>query len=123
MANISIDALTLANNPTTMTMIRADNLSAEKLTLSSVGYFNFGSTLVGKKIRLVWPFMQTSEFTSLDTKYVADNLVVFDPQDGTARAFNVRILNFDGEYFHDLTDVAGAHRRNVRMTLLIISQV
>jgi len=118
MANISIGGVTPADNPTSMTLVRPDKKNAVVETYSSVAYFSWGASIVGKIIELVWDFMSTSNFTSLDALFTADAVVVFNPQTGTT--YNVNILSLDGEYFLGVQDDL---RKNVKMQLLIMSQV
>jgi hypothetical protein len=123
MANMKFDAYSLVSNPSQCTIIKPDKHCASVLTYSSVGYFNWGASIVGKEIELQWSYMTGPEFSALDALYQADTTTVFDPQDGESHTYNAKIKSFDGTYFLRLDDSSGSYRKDVKMTLLILSQV
>ena len=123
MANISIGAVTLKSNPTDLTLIRADKTCAAQKTYSSVAFFSWGASIIGKEIELLWNWMEADDFAALDVLYAADAPVVFDPQDGGGKTYNVEIMSFDGKYHMEFGTVSTVMRRDVTMTLLILSEV
>jgi hypothetical protein len=122
MANISINAYTLIDQPNEMTPVRADRSIAYELTLSSVAFFSWGSSIVGKEITLSWNYMTATEFASLDAIYQADTEVVFDPQAGDSKTYNVQVISLDGTLVRKISGT-GAYRTDVKMVLLIMSEV
>ena len=90
-------------------------------TYSTVAYFNWGSKIAGRQFNLEWEYMSGAQFSSLDALYAADEIIVWDILgDGTKR-YNVIIEKLDGAYFLNYND--SYWRRNVKMTLLVISQL
>lgn len=123
MANIVIGTVTLTRNPREMTLVKPDKASAVKQTHSGVAYFGWPATIVGKVIDLTWDTLNADEFASLDTIYAADVPVVFNPQDGLGRTYNVNVLSLDGKYLLGLDNAHASFREEVKMQLLIMSQV
>lgn len=110
-------------NPSEMTVIKKDRITATKQTYSGVAFFSWGATIIGKPIDLLWPVMPISVFNSLQALFENDEQVLFDPEDGSGRTFNVEIVDFDGKYFKNLNATGIGHRQEVTMTLTIMSQV
>jgi len=103
-----------------MTLIRKDKPNASVLTWSSFGYFSWPATLVGKKLTLTWNHMPKTMFDELDTLYLADNQVVFDPQLGDAKTYNVHIQVLDGRF---IAALSATYRKDVLLGLIIVSEV
>jgi hypothetical protein len=114
---------TFVKQPGGMTFIQKDKPIAHVPTYSSVAVFSWTPTYAGKVIELSWNIMTTSQYDSLLTLYTNNAAVVFDPQDGETLTFNVEILSLDGQYLIHLNDTTGHNRINVKMQLLILSQV
>lgn len=124
MGLISIGTFTPEMNPGQMTVIRAEKKVSVVETYSSVAYFSWGTSIVGKVIEMTWNWMSGDKFNALDVLYAADAVVVFDPNDTRGLTFNVNILSLDGEYLMGGGGVSStAIRTNVRLQLLIMSQV
>lgn len=123
MSNMVLGTHTFIKQPSTMTMIQKDREVATVQTYSNVALFSWGASIVGKVIEIGWPIMSTSEHTSFQAIYEADAPVVFDPQDGKSKTYNVEVLSFNGEYLVHLSDATGHKRKNVKMKLLIMSEV
>jgi hypothetical protein len=124
MANMSLTGYTFAAQPNDMTPIRAERSCAKVDTYSSVGFFSWGPLLPGKEILLEWTYMPADMFVSLDTLYQADAQVVFDPQDGTSKTYNVEIIGLEGKYCLGKYGLTSSElRKDVKMKLLIISEV
>jgi len=124
MANVVIGTHTCTLDPMRMTMVRADKSCAHKQTYSSVAYFSWGTTIIGKEILLEWPVMDASEFEALDTIFKADAPVTFDPNDGvTENTFTVEMTSLTGDYWRGRGVTVSETRKNVRMTLLILAVV
>jgi hypothetical protein len=123
MSNMVLGTHTFIKQPKTMTMIQKDREVATVKTYSSVALFSWGASIVGKTIEVGWPIMTTSEYASFQTIYEADAQVVFDPQDGSSKTYNVELLSLISEYFIHLNNASGHYRRNVKLTLLIMSEV
>ncbi len=124
MAKMVLGTLTFSRNPSEMTVIKKDRVTAVKETYSSVALFSWGSSIIGKTIELSWPFMTINDFTDLEALVDADEAVVFNPEDGSLKTYNVEIIGLDGKYHitPSVADDAG-YRKDVRLTLLIMSEV
>ena len=122
MANVVIGTRTLTRDPQRMTMVRADKPNASKLTYTSVAYFSWSPTIIGKEILLEWPAMDAAEFAALDVIFQADAPITFTPSDGvTSSSYTVEMTSFNGEYFRGRGVTTYETRKNVRMTLLILA--
>lgn len=122
MANMALGAYTFAQNPTTLPMIKADRVTANVITYDSVAFFSWGASIVGNKILLEWDYMPTAQFTQLDTFYQADAALVWNPQDGSSKTYNVEITGLDGKY-HLAMETSDEWRKDVKLELLILSEV
>lgn len=122
MANIVIDSYTLIKNPIEMTLLEKDKFASSILTYTSVAYFSWGTTLIGKVLSLRWGALTIAEYNILQVKYEADTEIVFDPQQGDSKTYNVEMSRFTGGYHMSLLDSAD-FRKDVEMDLLIISEV
>jgi len=123
MANIIIGSVTCRINPAEMTLVRPDKVTAIKQTYDGTAYFAWPANIVGKVIDIKWDFMDADEFAALDVLNVADDPVVFNPNDGLGLTFNVNIVALDGKYLLGLDNTENSVRKDVTMTLLIMSQV
>lgn len=123
MSNMVLGSHTFVKQPATMTLIQKDREVAKVKTYSSVALFSWGASIIGKTIEISWPFMTTSEYASFQAIYEADAQVVFNPQDGSSKTYNVELLSLTSEYFIHLSNASGHNRRNVKLTLLIMSEV
>lgn len=123
MSSMVLGGYTFADEPSDMTFIQKDRSAAFQRTYTSIAIFSWGASYVGKVLELSWLGMTTSQYASLLALFIADVPVVFDPQDGSGKTFNVEILSLDGKYFIDLENAAGNHRLDVQMELLIMSEV
>jgi len=124
MANMILGAYTFDLNPAKVSgLIQSEKASAVKRTYTDIAYFSWPSTIKGRQILLAWDFISTAQFTSIHTLYASGDTLVFDPQDGSSKTYNVEILNFEAEYFLHMEDTAGNYRRNVKLELLILSEV
>ena len=117
---MKLDTYTFTNLPDKMTAIEQDKENTSIKTYSSVAYFSWGISYLGKILELVWDYMDASDYSSLRSLYEADEAIVFEPEVSESETtFNVEILDCYGEYFYDLTTV----RKNVTVRLLIMSEV
>jgi len=122
MANMVLDSYTFVKQPGEMTLLEKDKINTSLLTYTSVAYFSWDVTMVGRTITLKWGGMTTTEFDTFQTKFEADAQVVWDPQQGGVTTYNVEITRLTGEYHLSLLDSA-TYRTNVEMDLLIMSEV
>ena len=110
--------------PSDMTIIKPDKYCSEVLTYSSIGFFSWGVTIVGKRITLRWNYMSVAQYEALHTLYAADVPVVFDPDDESHSTYNVEVIGLKGEYhIYPEIDASGIFRKNVSLELLILSEV
>lgn len=122
MSNCVLGTYTFVKQPTGITFIQKDKSIAYTSTYTSVATFSWGLSYIGKVIEVSWNYMSTTQYDSLQTLYVADVPVVFDPQDGEAKTFNVDIISLNGDYHVQLSDATGHMRKDVKMQLLILSE-
>lgn len=125
MANMSLDGYTFEVNPSDdLTPIEPDRITAHVITYGSVGFFSWGATIVGKIIEIPFTYMPADMYSILKTKEGNDVTVVFDPQDGTGKTYNVEILSVYGPYcLGKLGYASTTLRKNVKMRILIMSEV
>lgn len=124
MPNITLGAHTFEVNPGgTDGVLMPEKTCAVCPTFNGVGYFSWGASIIGKQIVLTWPWMTAAEFNTIRDLLVADLPVVFDPADGSGVTYNVEIMNLHGTYHCGLTANAGIYRKNVKITILILSVV
>lgn len=122
MANMSLGSYTFEANPSDATLIKPERSGSAVETYSSVAFFSWGVSIVGKIVELQWDYMPSLMFDELDDLYRADAAVVFDPQDGSSRVYNVEILDLSGKYFQNLEIGAAIIRKDVKLTLLVLGE-
>ena len=93
-----LGAYTFVYNPGQMSAIKSEKSTAKVVTYSSIGFFTWGATIVGKEITLEWNILEVEQVDNLKTLYVADVPVVWDPQDGYGKTYNVEIYSLDWDY-------------------------
>jgi hypothetical protein len=124
MSNMVLGAYTFAQHPSDIDGIMvAEKSNAWKQTYTSVAYFSWGTSIVGKSIEMSWDYMSCDQYDAIDTLFQADASVVFDPQDGSSKTYNVEIVDLTGKYHIGLTHSEDWERMDVKMTLLILSEV
>lgn len=124
MSNMALGGYTFASNPAEIDDIMMPlKRSASQETYTSVAFFSWGTSIVGKTIVLSWDYITCSMFDSLNTLYQADLPVVFDPQDGSSKTYNVEIVDLNGKYHLGLASSADWERKDVKLQLLIMSEV
>lgn len=77
----------------------------------------------GIELSYKWPVMDESMYESLHAIYLADVDVVFQPQNGDTRQFNVEVLDLTPGTAMLVMDGATSKRLNVELTLKIRSLV
>lgn len=124
MAAVVIGTHTCPIDPMRMTMVRKDKSCASVPTYTSVAYFSWGASIIGKEILLEWPVMDAAAFDALQTIYEADASFTFTPNDGvTTSSYTVEMTSFTGDYWRGRGKSAAETRKNVKMTLLILAVV
>jgi hypothetical protein len=119
-----LGTVTFAKNPGQMTIIRPDRFSSYVLTYSSVGFFSWGASVIGKVVELKWNVMPITQYEAIQNLWEADAEIVFDPKDGESLTYDVEILDFQGEYCVGIPATGGSGlliRKNVTLKLLILS--
>ena len=94
---------------------------ASVLTMEGVGYFSWGTEIIGKEIDLEWNFVSLTQYDALEALYVADESVLWDLDVAGMQNYMVELVDLAGE----LPEVAGydqGYMHKVRLTLLILSQ-
>ncbi|OQB40349.1 MAG: hypothetical protein BWY06_01238 [Candidatus Latescibacteria bacterium ADurb.Bin168] len=125
MANMSIGSVMLDSNPSACSLIKADKSCSLVQTYSGAAFFSWGTVLQGKEIELRWEYMRETDFAALDALMDDAGTVVFDPQDGSGKSYNVWLISLDGEYYLALGDgtSSSVFRRNVVLVMAIESVV
>lgn len=118
MSNMELGTYEFDWNPDRWTIPKEEKFYGKVLTYSSVGYFSFGLSIIGKEILLEWDWMSVDQFNELNQLYISDIGYIWGPKDGFL--YNVEILSFDGAYF-ETTALDAPWRRNVKMVLMILS--
>jgi hypothetical protein len=122
MANMSIGGHTLLSNPSEMTVLVKDKIAAEILTYSSVAFFDWGRAWPGKPITMKWDYLPATEFDTLDGLLDTVGDMLFDPQDGKTKTYDVWLKRMNGEYYLDPSSNAEVFRRNVELVMVIKEQ-
>lgn len=124
MSNMILGGYTFAQNPSDIGDIlipRRHCASVE--TYSSVAFFSWGASVIGKTVSLAWDYLSCDMFDALNALYQADAALVFDPQDGNGDTYNVEILSLTGKYHLGLAHDDSDWRTAVKLELLILSEV
>lgn len=122
MANMSLGGQVFEINPTSLSdSVDPERYSASVQTYSSVAFFSWGLTLVGKKIDLTWEFMPNTQYEALLALYAGDTAVAFAPQDG--KVYQVEMTSLHGT-FNVLLEGTGtwAWRKAVTLSLLFLDE-
>ena len=85
--------------PAECTPVEADKICADADTYEDTDFFSWGVTIIGKKITIVERYMSNSRYSAFKALEAADAPVVFDPQDGSNKTYNVEIMKCTGPYF------------------------
>jgi hypothetical protein len=123
MPKMSLGAYTFLKNPSGMTFLQKPRINSSAETYTSVAVFDWGTNWAGKKIKLTWGYISTVQYASMASIYEAGSIVVFDPQDGEAHTFNVKVQNLNCSYHLQLTNATRKFRKDVELDLLIIDEV
>lgn len=94
-------------------------ISASVETLTSVAFFSWGTTRIGKTFPILWDFLNETDFQKLVTLLNADAAVTFYTG---VESITVQMLNVESSYIEDVyksVTVAGG-RKDVKVPLLII---
>lgn len=118
--HIAIGGTTMTREPSEMTMVRKRRITASLQTYGGVAFFTWGASILGKTIEIGWPVLEYDQFAFLQTLLEANSRVVFDPQDGSSKTYNVELISLDGKYF--IKKDTG-YRKDVRLVLIILSEV
>lgn len=118
-----LGGVTFSWNPSGMVVLTPKLYCSQVLTYSGVEFFSWGASIVGVNIDIEWNYMPADQFDSINTLYQAAASIVWNPQLGDAKTYNVMITNFRGKYFIELTSSSSIRRKDVVLSLLIMSQV
>jgi hypothetical protein len=122
MANMSLGGHTFLSNPSKMTVLLKKKYAVEEVTYSSVAFYDWGRSWAGMPVTLNWDFMEATDFDTIEALQDIAGDLVFDPQDGKGKTFDVWFKFFDGEYHLDPRSASGVFRTNVEMKLVIKEQ-
>lgn len=120
MDKMVLGAYTFSWNPEKCTVPRETKSSSVVETYGGAVYFSWGTLIAGQKINLEWDWLQEAQWDELQTLLEADAEVVWDPQTGPT--YNVEIAGLKGDY-QDKSLIDADYRRNVVLSLVIISEV
>jgi len=124
MANMTLGGYTFEKNPTSIDgVITKDVPMAIVKTWESVKAFVWDPTYKGKEVPLNWTGMSATMYDQLQAIYEAQASVVFDPQDGEGKTFNVLVRKLTGTYYKNLASSTSHYRKNVTLRLVILSEV
>jgi hypothetical protein len=121
---MTLGAYTFSSNPSDVGDIIGKKKScATQQTYSSVAFFSWGMFIAGVEVELSWDYMSCDQFDALYTLYQADAAIVWDPQDGSSKTYNVEITYLTGGYFIGIPHSDDYERREVKLRILILSEV
>jgi hypothetical protein len=129
MSNMVLNNYTFEENPSAINdIIRKKKVVTYVPTYSSVAIFDWGATYSGLKLDMEWNFMSETQFAQLESIWLdSSDTVVFNPNDGKGKTFNVYVLNLTGNYhlyMEDLTEDSDVTwRKDVRLSLIIKDEV
>lgn len=123
---MSLGSYTFAVNPADLTgMFTKERKSSHVQTYSSVAFFSWGASVIGKVITLEWDYMPRTMFDSLQAVVDADYMVILNPDLESGKTYNVEIINLSGKYYQtqgNTVDAGVAYRRDVKLELVIMSE-
>ena len=79
-------------NPDTFTLPQPEKSTGKVKTYSSVAFFSWGVSLLGKEISLEWDWMGVDQYERLRNLFEANAPVVWDPE-GKVRLFHGTVTN------------------------------
>lgn len=108
--------------PHKMTMISKDRACVAVETYTSVAFFSWGTSIVGKVIDFTWNAMPGDMWYKLETFYEGDKNMTWTPDN--THTYDVEMLVLNGSYYIGYIDVdSAALRIDVTMSLLILSML
>ena len=124
MPNMILGGYTFATNPSAAHGVAEKVRHPSKLdTYPGVAIFPWGVGIVGREVVLKWEIMPSTQFDQLQTLLESDAALVFDPQDGTGRTFNVELMDLAGTYHVLIESGANCYRSDASLTMLILSEI
>jgi len=79
-------------NPDSFTLPQAERSTGRVKTYSSIAFFSWGLSLLGKEISIEWDWMGVDQYERLRVLFEANSPVVWDPQ-GKVRLFHGTVVN------------------------------
>lgn len=123
---MSLGPYTFEVNPADLAgMFTKERKSAHVQTYSSVAFFSWGVSVIGKIVALEWEYMPRTMFDSLQALVEADDTLVLNPDLESGKLYNVEIVSLNGKYYQtqgSLVDGGVAYRKDVKLELLIMSE-
>ena len=108
--------------PHKMTMIGKDRACAAVETYTSVAFFSWGTSIVGKVIDFTWNAMPGDMWGKLETFYENDAPLTWTPDN--TKTYTVEMIALNGSYYIGYVDTdSNALRIDVTMSLLILSML
>lgn len=121
---MSISTTTFAVDPSDMTIIKSDKICSYAQTYSSVAFYSWGKSIVGKEIDLKWNSMPSTQFDAIDTLIASDTTMIWTPNiTGSTVTYEVNLINLDGSYFISQESSSRFWRTNCSLKMLIMSEV
>ena len=95
-------------------------------TFGGVSFFSWGLFPAGQEIIMKWPACSTDQYNSFRNLLYDDVQIEWDPDLGDSSAgsptYYVQIKSLDGDY-HMSKKADAAHRKDVELKMIIISEV
>ena len=125
MANMILDGYTFPINPEiTFDILKKKKYSNFVETYTSIAFFSWGTSIIGKEVEIGWPWMDKVQFDQLQFILEKDMQVVFDPTGNGTFQFNVNLLDLDGKYWlRVIPDVNGDPvYKDIKLKMVIMSE-
>jgi len=120
MSRMVLGGYTMPDNPSSVSdLMTPKRHTAVVKTYSSIAFFSWGASMLGKQITLRWLGMTTDQYEYHQAQLENDTYMTFDPKDGSLQTYTVEMVDLRGE-MHMETD--GDYRVNVEMDLVFLSE-
>lgn len=119
---MTLGAYTMARNPNRVSaLLTPVRHTATVQTYGGVAFFSWGHQLSGKKVSLEWNYCQIAQYNAMETLFLTDAPMLWNPMDGSRKKYEVEITSFDGQLFMFLQK-NDWWRKDVRMELIILDE-
>lgn len=119
---MTLGSVTFEKEPSDFDIPEKYRKAAVLNTYGGVAFYSFGVFIEGKEIEIHCPAMSVSQFDDIQDLLEADEPVVWNPDDGKGKTYNVEILSLQGKY-HMSKSASADYRSGVIIKVVIISEV